>query len=101
LDQAGRAVEQRGAAALIQLPARGQPIKIYVYQAGLAHLALAQVLPYVALNRFFRLGSSGLAAALTGWLFRGWIQRHRRLTPLAYLAWWAAFYSIYWARRSG
>jgi membrane protein DedA with SNARE-associated domain len=99
IEDARRTVERRGPAALVQLPLNGQPIKLYVYSAALLGSPAGKVLPYVALNRLARLGSSATAAAATGWLLRGQIERHPSLTRLAYVGGWAAFYAVYWARR--
>lgn len=101
IEDARRTVERRGPAALVQLPLNGQPIKLYVYSAALQGLPAGEVLPYVALNRLARLGASATAAAATGWLLRGQIERHRILTKLAYVGGWGVFYALYWARRRG
>jgi hypothetical protein len=91
----------QGAAAFLNGPLQGLPVKLYIHGAALDGLGVVPVLLGTALNRIARIGIFGLAMAIVGIVARSAIARWPRAVAAAYIVAWAIFYLAYWSGAAG
>ena len=99
LARASGELQAQGAAALLNGPLQGLPVKVYVHQAALLGTPPPAVAAFVVLNRLERVGISLLVTLAVGWGLRRQITRWPRVALALYLAIWVLIYATYYANR--
>lgn len=100
LAQARTELAAQGAAAFLNGPVQGLPVRLYVHGAALDGIDLPSVLAGTALNRAMRIGLFGLTMAALGVVARPLIIRWPRVVAVAYVVAWIIFYGWFWSVRS-
>jgi hypothetical protein len=97
LMQARGALVSQGAPAIAFAWLQAVPIKVYVHEAALVGVPLADVLANVAFNRFVRLGLVVAVAAAAGRVLETPIRARAAVSVVAYVVLWLGLYAAYYA----
>jgi hypothetical protein len=97
LVQARGALVSQGAPAIAFAWLQAVPIKVYVHEAALVGVPLADVLAYVAFNRLVRLGLVVALAAVVGRVLETMIRARAAVAVVGYVVLWLGLYAAYYA----